>query len=123
MALRALAALAALFLLFVATRFWLDPVAAAAGMGLAPHGPLGLATLRADNAGAFGAIGLFALFGAVRGDGRLFVPPLVFLGIAIAGRILTLAVVGMSPPLVPPMVIEAVLIALFAANRWALGKI
>jgi len=122
MILRALAGAAALFLLFVAVQFWIDPVAAAAKMGLTAHGAVGLATLRADNAGAFSVIGLLALLGAIRDDGRLFLAPLVFLGFALLGRIVTLAQLGVLPDLIPPMIVEAALIAVFAAARWTVRE-
>jgi hypothetical protein len=115
MVLRLLAGAAALFLIFVGVQFWIDPVKTAAGMGLVAQSAAGLANLRADNAGAFLGTGIIALTGAVRGDRRYFIAPLVFLFVAIIGRGITVATAGFSYALVPPMVIEAVFIVIFGA--------
>jgi hypothetical protein len=115
-ALRIIVGVVALLALFLAGQFWLDPAAAGAKMGLFPHGALGLATLRADNGGAFGTIGLLALTGAIRGEGRYLRAPLVFLGLALISRFITLAISGVSPELIPPMIIEAVLIVLLGVT-------
>lgn len=119
---RALVVVAGLFLIFVGAQFWLDPVTAAAKMGLIAQGKLGLATLRADNAGAFIAIGLIALTGAVRGDGRYMIAPLVFIVVALTGRVITLLTAGYSAELAPPMVIEAILTVIFASATRAFGR-
>ncbi len=107
--------------LLVAARLWIGPAAPAAALGLTADGPLGLATLRADVAGFFAAGGLFALAGAIRGEGRLLTPPALLLGLALAGRVLTVAVDGYVPEMLPPMVIEAVLVAILLLARRRLG--
>lgn len=119
--LRIAAGLVALLALAQAGFFWFAPAAAAAKMGLSALGPLGLASLRADNAGAFAATGVLALLGAVKGDQRLFAAPLLFVTLALIGRVITLAISGPSADLYPPMAIEAVLIVLFAACRYGLA--
>ncbi len=119
--LRGLVGLAGLLALLLALQFWLHPDLPAAKLGLSPIGHLGLATIRADMAGFFGAAGAFALLAAIRNDGKWLIAPLVMIGIALTGRFITVAVQGWSPELGQPMVIEAVLLALFAAGRRFLG--
>ncbi len=107
--------------LLVAARLWVGPEAPAAALGLKADGLLGLATLRADVGGFFAAGGLFALAGAIRGEGRLLTPPALLLGLALAGRVVTVAVDGYAAPMAPPMVIEAVLVAILLIARRRLG--
>jgi hypothetical protein len=115
--LRALVGASGAACLALAAIIWLDPARPAAQLGLAPTGALGIATLRADVAGFFGAAGLMALSGAVRGEARLLTAPLVMISIALAGRTITLARLGDAPGLVTPMAIEGVLLAALVAAR------
>lgn len=104
--------------LLLAARIWLGPVEPAAKLGLQGSGGLGLATLRADVGGFFAAGGLFALLGAIRADARMLTPPLVLLGLALVGRLVTVLLDGYAPEMLAPMVVEAVLVAvLFLARR------
>jgi hypothetical protein len=119
--LRALVGMIGVLALLVAARLWIGPEAPAAALGLKADGLLGLATLRADVGGFFAAGGLFALAGAIRGEGRLLTPPAVLLGLALTGRILTVAVDGYAAPMLPPMIIEFVLVAILLIARRRLG--
>lgn len=114
--------LAGVLALLLALQFWLHPATPAAKLGLSPIGALGLATIRADMAGFFGAAGGFALFAAIRAEGRLLTAPLAMIAIALTGRVITVAVQGWSPDLGLPMIVEAVLLVLFAAGRRLLGS-
>lgn len=105
--------------LLIAARMWMAPVELAAQMGVAPAGPLGVATIRADMGGFFGGAGVLALIAAFRGGGGLLIAPLVLVGIALSGRILTLVLDGFTQDMGPPMAIEAVLLVVFAAG-WKL---
>lgn len=107
--------------MLAALRIWMEPAMAAANLGLAAPGGLGLATLRADFAGFFGAAGFFAFAAAVRDDRRLASAPLVMIGIALTGRVITALHDGLATDQVQPMVIEAVLLVLLAAGRRLLG--
>ncbi|MCA6332386.1 MAG: hypothetical protein IM641_10310 [Phenylobacterium sp.] len=109
--LRVLVGVLGLLSVAMASRIWADPGAAAAQMGLLVNGPLGQATLRADVAGLFAAIGGLSIFGAVKGDGRWLLAPLCLVVAALAGRLLTLVLAGFTPEQAPPILIE-VLIAL-----------
>lgn len=109
--LRVLVGVLGLVSVAMAARIWADPGAVAAQMGLLVNGPLGQATLRADVAGLFAAIGGLSIFGAVKGDGRWLLAPLCLVVAALAGRLLTLVLAGFTPEQAPPILIE-VLIAL-----------
>ncbi|HEX5378717.1 MAG TPA: hypothetical protein VFW47_09080 [Phenylobacterium sp.] len=105
----------------LALRIWVNPVAAGAALGVEGRGGLGLATLRADVAGFFGAAGALALAAAVRDDRRLVTAPLVMIGLALTGRLITVALGGLEPAQVPPIVVEAVLVVVLATGRKFLG--
>jgi hypothetical protein len=109
---RGLIGLTGLLALLIASRFWIDPAKIAATMDLTPGGPAGLGTLRADMAGFFGAAGVLMLAAVIRKEARWLTPVVLMLGIALTGRVLNLVLNGPSPTLIPPMVIEAVMIVL-----------
>lgn len=117
--LRALVGIAGLLGLLVAARLWMAPAELAGQLGVAASGPLGLATLRADMGGFFAAGGLFALGAAIKSRGALLLPPVMLIGLALAGRIVTIAMNGYAPEMAPPMAIEAALLAVFATG-WRL---
>lgn len=116
LALRLVVGAVGLLAVLMAARIWTDPAAVAAQLGLTPGGALGLATLRADIAGLFGATGGLALVASVRSEGRLLLGPLVFIGVAFAGRLVNLAVVGFTPDQVAPLLVEVVALGVFAVG-------
>lgn len=105
----------------LALRIWMAPAQVAENLGLVGMGGLGRATLRADVGGFFGAAGVMALAGAIRNDRRLLTAPLVMIGLALTGRVITLLTGGVTPAQVPPMMIEAVLVVILAGGRRLLG--
>jgi len=107
--------------LLAAARLLLQPEAAALKLGLTPIGAVGLASLRADLAGFFAVTGGLSLAAALHNDRRLVLAPLLLIGAALAGRCLNLAVQGFSAELIPPIVIEAVLVGLLAFARRIFG--
>jgi arylsulfatase/uncharacterized sulfatase len=117
---RGVLGLAGVFFLLVFLRSWSAPAALAATFGLDPLGAVGLATVRADVGGFFGAGALITLAAAVRGRGDWLWPVLLLLGLAIVGRAIGLMVDGVLPMLIPPMVVEALLILMVAGARRAL---
>lgn len=119
--LRILVGIIGVLALLVAIRLWIAPAEPAAQLGLQAVGRLGLATLRADVAGFFAVGGLFSLLAAVRGDGRLLTPPLALLTLALAGRVLTVVIDGYAPEMLPPMVVEGVLVTILFLARRPLG--
>lgn len=111
-ALRLLILLVAAFNLLIGLAFLLRPTEAAAAFALSPIGTQGLATLRADFPAFFLTGGLFALLGAWRGTAQPLTVPMVLLGIALAGRLVSLLLDGMVATTVPPMIAEAIMLAL-----------
>lgn len=105
----------------LALRIWVAPAAVGAQLGLIGQGGLGLATLRADFAGFFGAAGVFALAAALRDDRRLLTAPLLMIALALGGRVVTVVASGLDAAQVLPLVVEAVLLALLALGRRTLG--
>jgi len=108
--------------LLVAARIWINPATAAAQLGVGALGPLGVATLRADFAGFFAAAGAFSLAAAIRDEARLLTAPLALVALALAGRCLTVLHDGLAQPMIVPMVVEAVLVVVFALGRRGLGQ-
>lgn len=119
MVLRVVVGVVGLLGLLVAARMWIAPTELAAQLGVAPAGPLGVATIRADMGGFFGGAGVFALIAAFKGRGGLLIAPLVLVGIALTGRIVTVVANGFTQDMGPPMAIEAVLLVVLAAG-WKL---
>jgi len=119
MVLRVVVGVVGILGLLIAARMWMAPVELASQLGVAPAGPLGVATIRADMGGFFGGAGVFALIAAFKGRGGLLIVPLVLVGIALSGRILTVVLNGFTQDMGPPMAIEAVLLVVFAAG-WKL---
>lgn len=114
---RGLVGVMGLLALSMALFFWINPAQPAAKLGLEAVGSLGLASLRADLGGFFGAAGALALLGAIRNRADLLLAPLVMIGIALSGRVITLLLSGPSPALIPPMVVEAVLLVILVLGR------
>lgn len=120
--LRVLAGLAGLLGILIALATWANPAGPPATLGLQGVGGLGEATIRADVAGFFGTFGILALAGAVRGEARLFTAPLLLIGLALAGRALTVVMSGYEAAMGLPMMIEVGLLAVFAGGRFLLGS-
>ena len=118
---RGLVGLAGVLGLLVAVQLLLHPGVVGLKLGLAPVTVVGMATLRADVAGFFAVTGALSLAAAWRNDRALILAPLLLIGSALAGRCLNLAVQGVRPELIQPMVIEATLLVLLAFARRTLG--
>lgn len=118
---RILAGLAGALGVFIALATWANPAGPPAQLGLQGVGALGEATIRADIAGFFGTFGVMAIAGAVRGEGRLFTAPMVLIGLALAGRVITVAMSGYAPEMGLPMMIEVGLLSVFGAGRFLLA--
>lgn len=119
---RALVGAAGLLGLLMALGFWIRPAELAGKLGFQPMGDLGLASVRADLGGFFGAVGGLALLAALRNRRNLLMAPLAMIGIALTGRLLSLALTGLSPPLVQPIVVEAVLLVIMVLGYRGLAK-
>lgn len=110
--LRILIGLLGVFYTLLGIGFLLQPMDMAASFFLEPVGIQGMATLRADFTAFFLTGGLFALYAAVKDLREALLVPLALIATAFTGRIVSLALDGMEPTAVQPMVVEAVTIAL-----------
>lgn len=97
--------------------FLLAPEKMGMAFFLAPTAVQGVATLRADFTGFFIGAAAFALLGAWRADPRPLLVPVVMLGLALFGRIVSLLIDGRGPDAIGPMVIELVMLVLLLSAR------
>lgn len=116
---RGLVALVALFNIILGLGFLLDPAGSALRFFLSPLGTQGMATLRADFTAFFVVGGVAALIGAWRRESGPLLVPIALLGVAITGRAVSLIADGAPATAFPPMVVEAVMIALLLLGRRA----
>lgn len=119
---RALVGVAGVLALLVALGFWFRPDQLAGEFGVGVQGALGYSTLRADFGALFGATGILALVAAVKNSARLLTAPLLLIGIGFCGRVLSIALSGYEASMLQPMIVEAVLITLFAMGRKTLAQ-
>jgi hypothetical protein len=105
-----------LFIAIMAT-LWFNMGALLAQVGITPNGLIGRATVRADIAGLFGSIGLFALMAALRESRAWALGALTMTSVAIVGRLVGIALDGSGPGVWSPIIVEAVLILLLLAAR------
>lgn len=118
-AMRVAVGLVALFNLVIGLGFLLAPLRLAARFAVAPLGLQGMATLRADFPAFFITGAVFSLIAARRADARPLLVPMALLGMALAGRVVSIALDGMGPATLPPMIVEAVMLAMVVAARRA----
>jgi len=111
---RGLVALVGLFNLALGLTFLFDPAQAGLRFFITSLGTQGMATMRADFPAFFVTGAVFALVGAWRAWRAPLQVPLLLLGIAISGRVVSLIADGAPPMAFPPMVAEALMIALLA---------
>ena len=115
--LRLAVAVTGALLLLIAVGAWVDPDKVGGRLGLTAENMLGHATLRADLGAFFSVGGGLALVAAWRRNARLLTAPLLMIAVALAGRIVTLEFSEFDPTMLPPMLAEAVMVAVFAAGR------
>ncbi len=113
-AMRVIIGLIGLFNISIGLGFLLMPAKLGAAFFVSPIGDQGMATLRADFPGFFIGASVFALVGAWRGAARPLLVPMLMLGLALFGRIISLMSEGVLPTSIQPMVAEAVMVALLA---------
>ncbi len=117
---RILVALAALFFLFMGVQFWFALDGVAQTFGLTPEGLTGRASIRADVGGLFIGGGLIMAHAAWRQCAMCAGAAATVVAVALVGRIVTILLDGLAPGAVPPMVVEAVIVAilLWARATW-----
>jgi hypothetical protein len=111
---RGVVALVGLFNLGLGLSFLFDPAQAGLRFFVTSLGTQGMATMRADFTAFFVTGATFALIGAWRTWRTPLLVPLLLLGIAISGRVVSLIADGAPPMAFPPMIVEAVMILLLA---------
>lgn len=119
--LRYLCGFAGLFFLALGLAFLVSPGGQTVQFAIAPTGPGGLSTMRADMAGLFFGMAVFCLLGAVRGEIRYMAVPAMFLGFIIFGRLVNLMADGRSAVGVQSLVVEVVIAAVLFAAMWSLN--
>ena len=107
-------ALALLGVLFIWTGlgFLTDPAAAGADFGIAADGPQGLSSMRADFTAFFWVAGGAFVLGAWKRNGTVLLATAALMGIAIAGRSISLVLDGTYDGWFVPMGVEAVSVIL-----------
>ncbi len=118
---RGVVALVGLFNFALGLSFLLDPASGAQRFFLSPIGSQGLATIRADFTAFFVTGAVFALIGAWRTWRVPLLVPMILLGVAISGRALSLVLDGAASTAYPPMLVEAVMIAILAFGWRSFG--
>jgi hypothetical protein len=111
---RAVVGLAGLFNLVLGLGFLIDPAQAGLQFFLLSLGTQGLATMRADFTAFFVTGGTFALIAAWRTWRTPLLVPLTLLSIALGGRMISLIADGAPGKAFPPMIAEALMIAVLA---------
>lgn len=114
---RLIVGLLGLFFAGMGLMFLINPAEMAADFALTPVGSQGLASLRADFTAFFLVGGLFALLGAWRTDPAALKVPILLLAVALFGRTVSLVLDGAGPMAWPPMVAEAVMIAILLLGQ------
>jgi hypothetical protein len=120
---RIVVGLSGLFSMLLAARFFQDPAAPAALLGIAPTGVLGTATLRGDFGAFFGVCGILALAAAVRNSAALLTAPLLVIAIALTGRIVSFALEGGGSAVLQPMLVELTLLVVFSVGWVTLARV
>ena len=110
--LRALLFVGGLFFILMGVGFLIDPVGSGADFGIAPQGTMGLASIRADMTAFFLVAGGCLVWGAWARKGDPLLVSAALMGIAIVGRLYTLAVNGPHDGWIVPIIVEAVTVIL-----------
>ncbi len=121
-ALRIIIGIVGLFNVAIGFGFLLAPQKLGPAFFLDPMGSQGMATLRADFPGFFIGAAVFALVGAWTGQARPLLVPILMLGLALFGRFVSIAIDGMAPTAVQPMVVEAVMLTILLLGWRTFGR-
>ena len=113
----ALVFLGGLLMAGLAISFLVDPVSAAANLGIETTRAQGFSTLRGDLFGFFGIIGICMIWGAWKSKGDLLLVPAIIMVLVIIGRIVSAVQDGSYDGYLVPMAIEALIAALLLQAR------
>jgi hypothetical protein len=114
---RIIVGLVGLLTIIIGLGFVIRPEVMGALFFVKPTALQGLATLRGDFPGFFIGASIFALIGAWGADPRPLNVPIVLLAIVFTGRIVSIIADGTGPDTFPPMVAEALMIAVLVIAR------
>lgn len=107
-----------LMYLMLGVGFLVDPASSGADFGISANGEQGLSTIRADMTAFFVVAAGSMMIGAWRRNGDLLLVAAALFGLALTGRIVSLAMDGMYDGALTPMIAEAVtVIVLLIAHR------
>jgi hypothetical protein len=95
-----------------------EPARLAGSLGITAAVPLGAASLRADLFGFFATAGIMAIAAAIRRAPAMLTAPLLLIGLALIGRCVALAFQPFDHTLLPPMIAETFMAAVFTAGRF-----
>ena len=117
---RAIVAVIGIFALLGVVQHWFSLDVVATERGMQAVGDIGRANVRADVGGLFLGISCLTLFAAVRQNKSALLAAALLLAATLFGRFVSVAIDGYSAPVAPPMIIEAVVIAilLYAYRDW-----
>ena len=118
---RILVGLMAAFFLAMGLLFWFQIDAQTAQFQIKAAGVLGNASIRADFGAFFLSVGIFCGYASWKQSSGAAAAAALLLGLALLGRAMTLILEGSAPGAIPPMVVEAVSVAilLWARNGWS----
>jgi hypothetical protein len=119
---RILVGLIGLLSLFPAAQHWFGIEALVNERGLQAISDIGRANMRADVGGMFLGIGLFAIIAAWKEDRIWLTATILLVGGALLGRFISIAIDGYTLRVGAPMLVEAIVIAIFAFAYWLWGK-
>lgn len=111
-ALRVLLALGGLVLAFMAFGFLTDPVGSGANFGIAVEGSHAITSIRADMTAFFGVSAACFLWGAWKQRSDPLIIGSALMLVALAARVISLAINGSFEGFIQPMAFEAVFGAL-----------
>lgn len=107
---RGLVILMGLILFLIGLGFLFSPSSMIPRFSIYPASIAGFATMRGDLGGLFFGMAVFSFAGVLPSKSRWLIVPTVFLAAIILGRMVNLAVDGVSGPGVGPLLFEIVLV-------------
>lgn len=119
---RILVAIIGIFALLGVSQHWFDLDAVHLQRGMLAVGDVGKANLRADVGGLFLGIAVLTIFAAARQNRFALLAAATLLSATLLGRFVSVAIDGFGARVGPPMVIEAILIAILLVAYRVWGK-
>lgn len=119
---RILVGLLGILALLPVIQHWFNVDALVAERGLQAVGDIGRANIRADVGGIFLGIAVFALIAAIRQSRTWLLAAILLTGGALIGRFVSVAIDGYSARVGSPMLVEAVVIAIYLFAYWTWDK-